>query len=247
MKRWILAAGFIGLATASFASERMLLWKFVQTCVADHRVFGKAFPCLEVNMTADDHDQAGYAVFAAPLETTHIVVTPTIQISGIESPMLIAPNAPNYMRDAWNARHYVEERAGHALAWDEMGLAINALRGRSQDQLHIHVDCVQYAARELLRDSEALMSPGKWMRLKRPIEDTHYWALLLNTDDLSGINVFRLATSGLKIKPEEQSQLSVAVIGATRADGHHGFYVLADFNRYYAHAEYVLDHSCSGP
>lgn len=243
-KIWGLAVGLIGLATAAVASDRMMLWKVVQTCIADHRLFGASFPCLEVNMPA------GYAVLQAPLEATHIIVTPIVPVDGIESPALGVPGGPNYMDDAWASRHYVEDRAHRRLAWDEIGLAVNSRRGRSQDQLHIHIDCVKSSVRVFLRESAGLMSADKWVHLKQPIEGTRYWALLLNHDDLEGINVIQLARSGLQIRPDQWPNLTVALIGAVMPEGRHGFYLLADLD--YAglprpaHAEYLLDHSC-GP
>ncbi len=192
----------------------------------------------------------GYAVLSVPLAATHIILTPTTPIDGIESPSLTAPNAPNYLRDAWNARHYVEDRAHRNLAWDEVGLAVNSRPGRSQDQLHIHIDCVQSSARTVLHDSAALLSSDKWVRLKKPIYGVRYWALLLNHDDLDGINVFQLSRTGLQLKQDQWMNLSVGVIGAVTSQGSRGFYLLADLDEAGrprpAHAEYLLDHSCEG-
>ncbi len=249
VKLWALTGGLlIVLATMGVASDRMMLWRVVQTCLAGHSLLGTAFPCLEVNTTAGAAD--GFAVLRAPREATHIIVTPTAPVIGIESPELLAQGAPNYMKDAWNSRHYVEDRLGRHLAWDDIGLAINSLRGRSQDQLHIHVDCVRSHALDLLHESMAEIGAGKWIHLKVPMAGTRYWALFLDTDDLSRINVFQLAKSGLQIKPDEQSSLSVAVLGAIKPDGRHGFYLLADMgptdHSRYAHAEFLLDHSCAG-
>ena len=36
----------------------------------------------------------------------------------------------------------MEAEAGRALPDDVLSLAINSIHGRSQDQLHIHIDCI---------------------------------------------------------------------------------------------------------
>ena len=44
----------------------------------------------------------------------------------------------------------VEQRAGHGLPCDWVSLAINSAAARSQNQLHIHVDCVRADVRKAL-------------------------------------------------------------------------------------------------
>ena len=246
--RWLLAAVLIILAVAGVACNRMILWLVVQTCSANGRLFDVPFPCLEIDkMTADD--LAGYAVLRAPFEATHIVVTPTVPISGIESPTLTASNAPNYIKHAWNMGHYVEEGLGRHLAWDEIGLAVNSRRGRSQDQLHIHVDCVDASVRKILRDSEEFV-PGKWVHMKQQIQNIRYWALLLKAEDLDATNMFQLAATDLRIRPKDQSNLSLALLGTITSGDQRSFLLLADIDQRYrhrpAHTEYLLDHSCAG-
>ena len=225
----------------------MLLWHVVQTCVVNHRLLGAEFPCLEVKI-ANDSD-AGFAVLKVPFKSTHIVVAPTIPVQGIESPELQAVDAPNYVKDAWEARHYVAERAGRPLAWDDVGLAINSGLGRSQDQLHIHVDCVQPYVRTILREFAKLSNSDNWVRLKTPMRGTRYWALSLDSPDLSKVNIFKLAMAGLHIQPDNQANLSLALLGTSKSDSQRGFYLLADLSTlkplHGAHAEYLLDHSCA--
>ena len=62
----------------------------------------------------------------------------------------LSPGAPNYWAQAWHARRYVDQRAGRVLGRDELSLAINSVYGRSQDQLHIHIECIKPAVRAAL-------------------------------------------------------------------------------------------------
>ena len=125
------------------AANRTLLWSVVQVCVANHQLTGAAFPCLEVDTSKGE--ARGFVTIRAPLEKTHIIVSPTAKIEGIESPVLQSPAAPNFFDDAWRARHYVIESAAGSVEDQKIGLAVNSLPGRTQDQLHIHVDCVRDA------------------------------------------------------------------------------------------------------
>jgi CDP-diacylglycerol pyrophosphatase len=238
---------FIIFASACAAADRMLLWHVLQACVANNRLLGAAFPCLEVNVARDS--DAGFAVLRAPFEATHIVVTPTTRITGIESPELQAANAPNYIKEAWDARHYVADRVGRPSAWDDLGLAVNSASGRSQDQLHIHIDCVQPYVRDLLRESAKRETFDNWVHLKVPIQGVRYWVLFLDSPDLGNVNVFKLANSGLHIKPGEEANLSVALIGGLKSGGQKGFYLFADLSSprtsHGGHAEYLLDHACA--
>lgn len=235
-------------ASVALAADRKLLWHVVQTCVINHKIFGIAFPCLTIHQ--DPHEDNGFAVLKAPFETTHIIVTPIVPISGIESPKLLEESAPNYVQDAWEARHFVAESLGRPIAWDNFGLAVNSISGRSQDQLHIHVDCVLPEVRAYLRQSFNQMHSDKWVHLKEPMHGNRYWVLFLDKPDLSNINIFKLAVSGLHIMLMQQGDLSLALIGARISDSQTGFYLLADLTSgnkpMGAHAEFLLDHSCTG-
>src|SRR5438309_416728 len=88
-----------GAAGGGFAADRDLLWGVVKVCVANHALTGGAFPCLDLDTTQGV--ARGFAVVRAPLKQTHVVVTPTARVAGIEDPALQSPDAPNYFADAW--------------------------------------------------------------------------------------------------------------------------------------------------
>ena len=68
---------------------------------------------------------------------------------------LLKVHSENYFADAWQAREYVSGALHEVLPRDDIGLAINSLRGRSQDQLHIHIDCIRPDVRAALHKNEA--------------------------------------------------------------------------------------------
>ena len=83
-------------------------------------ITGFAFPCLEVN-TADGEDR-GYVVLRRP-GTLDIVLAPTKRVVGVEDAWLRNTEAPNYFRDAWNARSFLNELGPRPLGNQGVALA----------------------------------------------------------------------------------------------------------------------------
>jgi CDP-diacylglycerol pyrophosphatase len=119
----LILATVAGLPHFVSAANRSGLWVVVHDiCLPAYRGIGVAFPCAEVNI-ANGLDR-GFAVLQTPSSATHVIVVPTTRISGIENPVLLRENAPNYWEAAWDARRFVEEGAGHLLSRDKIGMAI---------------------------------------------------------------------------------------------------------------------------
>jgi CDP-diacylglycerol pyrophosphatase len=229
---------------SALATERGALWRVVQACVVNHRITGSAFPCLEVNDAKGMVD--GFVVLRPPLERTHIVIVPTVRIAGVEDTSLQSPGAPNFFEDAWEARKYVLDRAPRQLKRDEVGLAVNSKAGRTQDQLHIHVDCVNMDVRRALKNWGAKIQFNVWSPFRLNPTAPQYLVLKLKRDDLEGINVFKLAAEGLAIQSHTLDSMIIAAIGASFPDGKNGFYLLAALTGSSdGKSEALLDHSCS--
>ena len=226
------------------ADERDLLWRVVQTCIANHALTGASFPCLDVE-TAGGR-MAGYAVLRAPLEKTHIIVTPTVRTIGIEAERLRAPDAPNYFHDAWIARRFVTDPLPRKPGRSDLAMAVNSRLGRSQDQLHIHVNCLKPDVRRAL----ALRKTGSaaWTRMIVLPHAPPYWALDVQSEDLGEFNIFAMVAAGLKVMPDEMDDITIVVAGAEPVRGKPGFTILArqrqsgTFDE--AHGEALLDHAC---
>ena len=237
-----MALSSFGFAEAQ-SPDRGLLWRVVQLCAANARLTGGSFPCLDVSLAG------GFAVVRAPLDTTHVVVVPTVRLPGIEAASLQASDSANYFADAWGARHFVEDRAPRRLERSDIGLAINSLPGRSQDQLHIHVDCLARTAREALKTHAADIG-STWSRLRFELHGERYWALRVASADLAGVNVFRLAAEGLHVTEADLARMTIVVAGTRSDQGRDGFYLLATLatssRRMDGHGEFLLDNSCTG-
>ena len=246
----------LGASGATSASERGLLWRVVQTCLINHKLTGASFPCLDVQ--TPNGRATGWATLRAPLEKTHIIVTPTIRTIGIEAGRLQVPDAPSYFHDAWGERHFVTEELRQQPGRTDLGMAVNSKMGRSQDQLHIHVNCLRDDVKRSLahrdRDVRDPSAPSRaWTRVTIMPHAPRYFALDVSSEDLSGINVFALVADGLKIDLDDMDDMTIVVAGSDSiqdGSGHHkpGFTILArqrQQNAYDdAHGEALLDHDC---
>jgi CDP-diacylglycerol pyrophosphatase len=104
----------------------------------------------------DAGERHGYAVLKDLVGATQFLVIPTDRISGIESPTLLEPDATDYFAAAWRTRSFVDVRAGADIPRDWMSLVVNSALARTQNQLHIHVDCVRADVREALADASPM-------------------------------------------------------------------------------------------
>lgn len=182
------AAAWAVLPTA--AADPDALWKIVHgQCVPDEVLHHDPAPCARVYITRGA--ARGYAVLKDRNGATQFLVIPTARVSGIESPALLAPHAPNYWARAWEARRYVILRAKHALPRDAISLAVNSMQGRSQNQLHIHVDCVRPDVRDYLAAHSAEL-PTQWSDWTVHFDGHRYRAMRLDGPDLRGVDLFEL-------------------------------------------------------
>ncbi len=116
---------------------RTRLWQIVHnSCEPAARGADVPQKCVEVDPSG------GFAILKDINGIAQYLLIPTARIGGIESPDLLMPDSPNYWRAAWEARRFVEAKLGEKLPRDELSLAINSTSGRTQNQLHIHIDCL---------------------------------------------------------------------------------------------------------
>jgi CDP-diacylglycerol pyrophosphatase len=155
---------------------------------------------------------------------------------------------PNYFADAWHARRFVDEQAHKALPRDDISLAINSVYGRSQNQLHIHIDCVRADVRDALRQREHDIR-DEWSALDVKLGGHTYLARRLVTSDLTSVNPFQLLADGVPRAAHDMGAEILVVVGAAFSDGQDGFYLLSDHadgapgDR--GNGEELQDHSCA--
>jgi CDP-diacylglycerol pyrophosphatase len=227
-------------------NPRDALWGLVHDeCVPDQLQSHEPRPCVQVDLR--DGIETGFAVLKDMRGATQYLLIPTARVPGIETPAVWASGAPNYFADAWEARKYVDEALHRALPRDDIGLAINSLAGRSQDQLHIHVDCIRSDLQQALRQHQASIGT-QWAPLDVTFAGHRYLAMWVPGENLGSNNPFRLLAKGLEGAEKNMGEHTLVVVGYTRTDGAAGFVLLEDqVNRGtqdLAHGEDLLDHSC---
>ncbi len=216
------------------AADPDALWKIVHGRCVPHAAAGDPAPCREVD--ADD------AVLKDIVGATQFLLIPTARITGIESPALLAPGAPNFFADAWRARRYTSQAAGHDLPPEDIALAINPPSARSQEQLHIHVDCI----RPDIRDALHTMTIGDhWARLPAGLAGQRYSARRIAGDTLP--NPFDLLADDLPGARDAMGLYTLVVTGTGGVSDAPGFILLA--GRVgpdgLGHGEDLQDHGCA--
>lgn len=203
-------------APAHAHSGRDKLWQIVHDqCVPDQRQNREPAPCVAVDLTRGE--ERGYAVLRDAEGPEQYLVIPTARVTGIEDPALLRPDAPNYFADAWRARAFTEASAGGTLRRDWVSLAVNSTFARTQDQLHIHIDCLRTDVHQAIAGAAGSIGPA-WSPLAVPLAGRRYDAIQIA--DLDAVNPFVLAAP-----PSGLALTTLVVIGAG-TEGNPGFVVL---------------------
>jgi len=241
---WLLAACLavlLGVGTAiRAAADPSALWHVVNgQCVPDQLRKHDPAPCAGVDL------QQGYAVLKDLTGEYQFLLIPTARVSGIDDPAILAANAPNYWQAAWQSRRFLEQRAGHAVPRDILSLAINSAAGRSQDQLHIHIDCISPGVRTALAQHLDVIGPH-WSAFPVPLAGQDYRAMRIAQTDLHGLDPFRLLAGTV---PADQMRWHTLVVAGAMFGDQPGFILLdgqagpGTGDR--GHGEALQDHSCT--
>jgi CDP-diacylglycerol pyrophosphatase len=232
---------------AARAYDPNALWKIVNgECVPNQVAHGDPKPCAEVDLK--NGVEHGYAVLKDLHGPTQYLLIPTQRIVGIESPELLAPDAANYFADAWNARTFVEKAIGRALPRDGLGLAVNSKLARTQNQLHIHVDCVRSDVRATLDKLRASIGYA-WAPLAEPVGGYGYWGMRVMGGTLAGHDPFRLLAEGVAGARDDMQLRTLVVVGMRLENDAPGFVLLQDradvLHLDFGAGARLLDHDCA--
>jgi CDP-diacylglycerol pyrophosphatase len=227
---------FLGAAT-----DPDILWKIVHNrCVVDETKFGHAAPCTVVDLAA------GFAILKDIVGETQYLLIPTTRITGIESPAVLAPATPNYFAEAWNETGLVDARLSKTLPRQDLSLAINAITGRTQDQLHIHIDCIRADVRAALAQHAASVGRN-WAPFPVPLAGTAYRAIRIDGTTLRA-DPFTLLADGEPGARTAMGAHTLVLAGETFAGGVPGFILLdnhADVSKgNMGNGEALQDHAC---
>jgi CDP-diacylglycerol pyrophosphatase len=223
------AAVALGLFLPSLAAQAYdpnAIWTIVHDkCVPNQLAHGDPKPCAEVDL--QNGVEHGYAVLKDLHGPTQYLLIPTQRIVGIESPELLAPDAANYFADAWNARGFVEKALGRALPIDALSLAVNSKLARTQNQLHIHIDCIRPDVRATLIKLRPSIGYA-WAPLAEPVGGYGYWAMRAAGASLAGHDPFKLLAEGVAGARDDMQLRTLVVVGMHFENDAPGFVILQD-------------------
>jgi len=228
------------LAAESRAKNRDALRQIVQEhCVPHWLQQGNPAPCESVSITASPRETQGCAVLADAKGGAHFLLIPTERVAGIESPEVLEPRAPNYFAAAWKARDRIAAVLGHDVRRETVGLAVNSERHRSQDQLHIHLECVGEEVYRVLQTAAQHLS-NRWTAIR--LARWQYQGMRVMSEDLEQANPFELLAQRMPGAREDMGAYTLMVAGMQFKDGP-GFALLTGQN--VPGAESLLDSTCA--
>jgi CDP-diacylglycerol pyrophosphatase len=248
-RRAAAASAIVGLCAivvaVRAAADPNVLWSIVHgECVPNERAHGDPWRCAKVDLSAGE--AAGFAVLKDIKGATHYLLIPTKRIAGIESRALLAPGATNYFAAAWEERDRVAWRLLHPMPRETLSLAVNSVFGRSQNQLHIHIDCVRADVRDALWRVRSQIG-RHWAPLPVLLAGHRYRAMRLDGERLDR-NPFKLLAHGVPGAAADMGRHTLVVAGLWYDDGGPGFVIL-DARADLAHGERasgedLQDHDC---
>ncbi|MGA9866612.1 MAG: CDP-diacylglycerol diphosphatase [Acetobacteraceae bacterium] len=196
------------------------LWHIVHDrCVPHQERFQAPFPCLETD------EPNGVALLKDLVGQTQTLLIPTARVTGGEDPAVLDPAAPNYFQLAWQRIGMTRALADADLPRDAISLALNSKYGRTQNQLHIHIDCLLPEIRASLAEYADAITRS-WTLFPTPLAGHTYLARRVWTLDRPGADPFQLVANDVPGARADMAAVTIVVAGAT-FEGEPGFIVLA--------------------
>ena len=238
----------VAVCVSAFASparaDPNALWRIVHGECVPHVEAGLGpKPCERVDL--DGGVAQGVAILKDLVGVSQMLAIPTRRVTGIEDPQMLAPNAPPVFAVAWSAKTLVEGRLHRELPREAVGLAINSKWARSQEQLHVHVDCMAIPVMKALAEYASAFD-SQWRAMTVPLQGRVYFARRVDSADLADVAPLKLLADGLEGARAHMGAYSLAAVGAA-FDGKPGFVLLADQFSLEGggHAEDLQDHDCA--
>ncbi len=207
-------------------------------CVVNWRQNHDPAPCERVYLADPTSDGSGFAVLADRKGGAHYLLIPVPTMTGVDASDLLDPDTPNYFAEAWRARDVITKFVGHPVPRNAIGLAVNKAQSRSQNQFHIHIECLRQDVADQLR-ALADKTTDAWTTVS--VGGSPYEAMRIRGESLNGASPFELLA---KLKPDVNNHIgdyTVVIAGAQLSSGP-GFVILAGTGQT---GELLLDSSCS--
>lgn len=219
---------------------RDALRQIVQTqCVVNWTQHQDPAPCVKVFLADEKNPQgSGYAILADKKGAAHYLLIPTQTMRGVDAEELLDPDQPNYFAQAWKSRDVITKFVGHPVLRSAIGLAVNNTHSRTQDQFHIHIDCLRPDVVDSLR-AAAEQITTTWGPIK--VLGSTYQAMRIEDVSLDGASPFELVA---KLGPDVRHHIgdyTVVAAGMQYKSGA-GFVLLTGTG---PTGELLLDSACS--
>ena len=195
-------------------------------------------PCERVFLPNSRGGRSGYAILADRKGGAHYLLIPTQTMAGIDGGELLDPDGPNYFAEAWGARDLITRFIGHPVPRTAVGLAINTARSRSEDQFHVHIECLRQDVVDSLRDVAEQVGT-RWSPVA--VAGSTYQAQRVMGEGLDGANPFEMLASLAPDVRHHMGDYTLVVAGMQYQSGP-GFIVLTGTG---PTGELLLDGGCA--
>ncbi|MGZ3809309.1 MAG: CDP-diacylglycerol diphosphatase, partial [Bacteriovorax sp.] len=130
---------------------------------------------------------------------------------------------------------------------DEISLAINSQRGRSQNQLHIHISCVRQDVKAKIQKN--LKSIGEvWKKIPGGLLGHKYFARRITLEQLKDQNAFQLLSNDLAHSKDSMKKFGLGLVVIKNEAASFDYILLADRMKIWTedlgHVEEIQDHKC---
>ncbi len=222
----------------ALAVDHDFLWKRISgQCLPNYQARESYNPCAFVDT---GH---GYVLYKVDRDPYQYLLLPSERITGIEDPRLAAPGTPNYFWYAWQARALLAEKLGKQLRETDIALTVNAENARTQNQLHIHISCLDPKVRAMLDMLEPARLGDGWVALPERISSHRYAARKIDAAALAHTDPFALVRGKLAAEHEPLAYTGVALV---KFDARSFLVLVATGNALLGvPAEEMQDHRCS--
>jgi CDP-diacylglycerol pyrophosphatase len=207
-------------------------------CVLNWTQHNDPAPCERVYLADAKASNSGYAVLADRKGGAHYLLIPTQTMAGIESGELLDPDNPNYFAEAWGARDLITKFVGHEVPRTAVALAVNTAHARTQNQFHIHIECLRQDVADSLHAAADKVS-DVWSPVN--VAGSTYQALKISDSGLDSSNPFELVANMSSDAKHHMGNYTLIVAGMQFKSGP-GFILLTGTG---PTGELLLDSSCA--
>lgn len=218
---------------------RLALYIVAQSCPLMQKISGSPWPCAAVELRKNG---LRTVLIKVPIRRSHFLIVPTAQIRGLESVLLLGHGSQELWAKALKSRKWVTQSVGRIVEDRDVAIAINSQQARTQDQLHLHVDCANASALRRLRSDDDLID-DRWRVLPYTMKGWKTWARRVGARELTELNLFALVRGIPDVSPT-LLDVSLALVSSNGSGADESFYFLVTEGRR-ADAERFLDHSCA--